>query len=124
MAAGYFNRVQVLTMFEFVRHVMRNPSMITKHARRLYATRKAMREFHATYRECAWCGRSKHLEVHHIIPVSVAPHRAADKTNMIMLCRKPACHQIIGHDGDFRSRYVPDVEEICNQYRQVVRSER
>ncbi|HHL35206.1 MAG TPA: HNH endonuclease [Desulfobulbaceae bacterium] len=63
--------------------------------------------------ECAWCGRRKKLEVHHIVPVSVAPWLAADKGNMLMLCRKPACHQVIGHNGDFGSRYVENVIEVC-----------
>ena len=65
--------------------------------------------------KCAWCGRDKKLEVHHIEPVSVAPHKAADQDNMIMLCRKPACHQVVGHEGDFGGRYVENVKELCDR---------
>ena len=69
---------------------------------------------------CDWCGRNKKLKVHHIEPVSVAPDKADDTNNMIMLCRKPACHQIIGHDGDFGSRYVENVKDICKDSDQRV----
>lgn len=102
-------------MFEFARFAVRNPSYVTKNARRTWSVRKSMKEFRAMPKNqyCWWCGRNKKLEVHHIAPVSVAPEFAGDKTNMIMLCRKPACHQIIGHDGDFGGRYVENVIEVC-----------
>ncbi len=107
-------------MFDFIRFVSRNPSYITKQARRANTTRKAMNYYRASHTECAWCGRSKKLEVHHIIPVSVAPGLADQQSNMIMLCRKPACHQIVGHDGDFGRRYVANVREICEDDAQQV----
>jgi len=69
---------------------------------------------------CAWCGRTEKLEVHHIQPVSVAPDLAADPDNMIMLCRKPACHLVIGHNGSFRTRYVANVKSICEDSGQMV----
>jgi len=101
-------------MFEFARYVARNPSEVTRGFRRLWKVRKAMR----LYREvnqplCAWCGRSSKVEIHHIEPVSVAPDKAHLWSNMIYLCRKPACHQVIGHDGDFKNRYVENVDEVC-----------
>lgn len=109
-------------MFDFIRFVIRNPSYVTNNARAALATRKAMKEFseRPENQECAWCGRNKTLEVHHIQPVSVAPDRAADPQNMIMLCRKPACHLVIGHDGDFRSRFVENVKAICKDSAQRV----
>jgi len=109
-------------MFEFVRFVIRNPSYVTQNVRGAWATRKAMNAFRALpeNQECAWCGRNKTLEVHHIAPVSVAPNKAADHNNMIMLCRKPACHQIIGHDGDFGGRYVENVKAICDDNAQRI----
>ena len=113
-------------MFEFVRYVIRNPSELTRGVRRLAKVRRAMRAFRSKPEnaQCAWCGRSNRLEVHHIVPVSVAPHLAADQNNMIMLCRKPPCHQTIGHNGDFRGRYVQNVQEICSGARpQVVKIE-
>jgi len=111
-------------VFEFVRYLTRNPSEITRGVRRLSRVRRAMREFAALpeNRQCAWCGRAGKLDVHHIVPVSVAPGRADDPWNMIMLCRKPACHQIIGHNGDFSRRFVLNVREICDvRNRRVVR---
>lgn len=83
-------------------------------------TRKSMKEYAEENTECAWCGRNKKLEVHHILPVSVAPERAADKDNMIMLCRKPPCHQVIGHCGDFGRSFVENVKEICDDNKQQV----
>lgn len=101
--------------FEFVRYLVRNPAELTRGVRRLSTVRKAMREFREdpANDQCAWCGRKARLEVHHIFPVSVYPWLAADKANMMMLCRKPPCHQVIGHNGDFRSRFVENVEEVC-----------
>ncbi len=109
-------------MFEFIRFVVRNPSYVTKNARKAWATRKSMNAFRdkPENAECGWCGRSKKLEVHHIQPVSVAPDIAADHNNMIMLCRKPACHQVVGHDGDFGRRYVENVKELCDDNNQRV----
>jgi len=106
-------------MFSFVGLVIRNPSMVTRHARRLYATHKAMRAFHKTHKLCAWCGATKRLEVHHIIPVSVAPAKAADTTNMIVLCR--SCHLVVGHNNSFRNSYVIGVVRLCSTYRKVMR---
>lgn len=109
-------------MFEFVRFVIRNPSYVTHNARAAWVTRKSMDKFRGRPEnvECAWCGRDKKLEVHHVEPVSVRPEKAADPENMIMLCRKPACHQIVGHDGDFGGRFVENVREICDDEQQRV----
>jgi hypothetical protein len=101
--------------FEFLRYVVRNPSELTRGVRRLRTVRKAMAAFREdpANDQCAWCGRKKRLEVHHIYPVSAYPWLAADPNNMMMLCRKPACHQIIGHNGDFGRRFVENVEDVC-----------
>jgi hypothetical protein len=108
-------------MLDFVRFALRNPAFITKRARRSWQTRKAMQAFRERPENarCAYCGRSAKLEVHHIEPVSVSPEKAGDADNMIMLCRKPACHQIVGHEGDFGGRYVENVRELCTQQRVV-----
>ncbi len=109
-------------MFEFIRFVIRNPAYVTKNARGAWATRKSMNAFRALpeNQECAWCGRNKKLEVHHIQPVSVAPQKIEDHDNMLMLCRKPADHRIVGHDGDFGGRYVENVKAICDDRSQRV----
>ena len=83
------------------------------------AVREAMDKYRKANKTCAWCGRSKKLEVHHIIPVSVQPIMADNPENFIMLCRKPACHQTIGHNGDFAGRYVENVEDLCERNQTV-----
>lgn len=74
--------------------------------------RKAMKEYKKENPFCAYCGRSLAVDVHHKLPVSVAPERAADKQNMITLCRKPKCHLIVGHMGNYKM-HNSKVEEIC-----------
>ncbi len=69
---------------------------------------------------CEWCGRDKHVEVHHNEPVSVAPEKAADPDNFTSLCRKPPCHQIIGHNGDFGRRYVANLSELLKYNKQEI----
>ncbi len=109
-------------MFDFIRFAIRNPSYVTTSVRRAWKTQKAMDNFRnlPENSECAWCGRNKKLEVHHIEPVSVSPDKADDPTNMIMLCRKPACHQILGHNGNFANSYVENVKAICADEHQMV----
>jgi len=108
-------------MLDFIRFAIRNPSYVTRNARKSWDTRKAM----DAYREkpgndcCAYCGRDQGLHVHHIVPVSVAPELAADPTNFIMLCGK-GCHLVIGHEGHYGGRYVENVRELC-QAQKVVR---
>lgn len=45
---------------------------------------------------CQACGRSKDVEVHHVIPVSVDPTKELDLNNLITLCASP-CHFTFGH---------------------------
>jgi len=52
-------------------------------------------------------GCTSHLHIHHIIPVSVAPHLAADWTNMCVLCRKHHYH--VGHLGKNWQSYNADL---------------
>jgi len=104
-------------VFDFIRYVIRNPAEITRGARRLAVVRHSMRLFRSLpeNQECAWCGRARKLDIHHVVPVSVDPDLAADPDNMIMLCRKPPCHQTIGHHGDFGGRYVENVRDLCDR---------
>ena len=106
-------------MFDFIRFVHRNPIRKMLKWRQMSAVRKAMDKYRKEHTTCAWCGRTKKLEVHHIIPVSVQPIMADNPENMIMLCRKPPCHQVVGHNGNFATRYQEDVRELCEQHRTV-----
>ena len=101
-------------MFEYANFVVRNPAYVTKNARRQASVRRAMLDYKETNPSCEWCGRSKKMDVHHIEPVSVAPEKADDPKNMATLCKKPACHQVVGHAGDFARSYVENVKEVCD----------
>jgi hypothetical protein len=49
---------------------------------------------------CACCDAVKDLEVHHIIPFSIAPDLELDPNNLVTLCKY--CHLVIGHLRDNR----------------------
>lgn len=68
--------------------------------------------------ECAACGRSKDLEVHHVIPVSVDASKECSADNLITLCADP-CHLVHGHLMNFR-HHNPEVREDCKRYRKKV----
>jgi hypothetical protein len=58
---------------------------------------------------CIVCGGKDKIEVHHIIPFSVAPHMELDKDNLATLCESKKqginCHLYIGHCGDYHHSY-------------------
>jgi len=60
---------------------------------------------------CAFCGRTKKIQTHHKIPVSVSPLLAGIKSNMISLCFND--HLRVGHNGNFRGRYCTNIEQVC-----------
>lgn len=69
--------------------------------RRAYTTTKAMKEYWKNHKECEVCGITKdpvsgrRCDIHHIISIKDAPKRAADKNNMVTLCRFH--HWWVGH---------------------------
>jgi 5-methylcytosine-specific restriction enzyme A len=63
---------------------------------------------------CAACGRSKNLDVHHIIPVSVDPTKELDPDNLITLCSDP-CHFVFGHLMDYKSWNINVIND-CKNY--------
>ncbi len=105
---------------EFVRFLIRNwrglfakrGSVATLGIRDSYKYRKAMKAYKAAHPNCEYCGRSKKVDVHHVIPVSVDPSLADKEENMISLCRKPNCHLIVGHMGNYKN-YNKNVRETC-----------
>lgn len=54
---------------------------------------------------CRVCGKTKKLNVHHIIPFHINPDLELDKDNLIVLCtNKPInCHFLYGHLLDWKS---------------------
>jgi len=67
--------------------------------------------FLKTHKNCAACGGTKRLQVHHISPFRLHPERELDVNNVIVLCMgMPECHLRIGHGNSFKS-YNPHVTE-------------
>lgn len=67
---------------------------------------------------CIACGRSKELQVHHVIPVSVDKSKECDPENLVTLCADP-CHLVFGHLMDYH-RHNPHVREDCRRYMERV----
>jgi hypothetical protein len=66
---------------------------------------------------CQVCGRSNHLEVHHIKDYSSFPELELEFTNLITLCGgSTRCHFVFGHLGDWGS-INPDIVEDAELYR-------
>jgi hypothetical protein len=74
--------------------------------------KSAMRKYRREHPRCEWDNCSAYCDVHHIIPVHVAPHLAADVNNMITLGAR-RCHLAVGHAGDWQRRWVPNVRTLC-----------
>lgn len=104
--------------FQFAKFMARNPLYATKSWRNLSKVRRNMAEFRELNPTCAFCGRTKNIHIHHIVPIWANPLLAWITTNFISLCSK--CHLYIGHNGDYGSRYCMNVDLICND-NQVVK---
>lgn len=60
---------------------------------------------------CEGCGTTKHLQVHHKLPVHVDPTKELDRLNLMTLCMTPGweCHFILGHKRNWRDyRHYPE----------------
>jgi hypothetical protein len=65
--------------------------------------------FVTSHPNCAACGGTEHLQVHHIMPFHLHPELELDPSNLITLCMGPSeCHVLIGHGDNFRA-YNPNV---------------
>ena len=77
------------------------------------AYKKAMAQYLFEHPTCQFCGKpGGKVEVHHTVPVSADPSRAADMSNMVTLHRKPQCHLVVGHVGNFRD-YNRNLAQVC-----------
>lgn len=101
-------------MFEYASFVVRNPSYVTKNARKQWAVRKALLTHRKNHPVCEATGKTTRLQVHHLIPVSVRPDLAGQSSNLITLERD--AHLVIGHAGDYKA-YVTNVRELCTSMR-------
>lgn len=101
-------------VFDSVRFMWRNRGAVLRMGPRdTAAYKKAMAGYLAAHPVCQFCGKAGgKVEVHHVIPVSVDPTKAADVTNMVTLHRKPDCHMVVGHLGNFRD-YNSNVARVC-----------
>lgn len=74
---------------------------------------KKVRESHLQNENyCRGCGSTKKLEVHHKIPVHIAPELELDPDNLITLCDS-YCHLVLGHLMDYKSWNI-DVDKDCD----------
>ena len=66
--------------------------------------------------ECAACGGTSALQVHHVVPYAMAPDLELDPTNLITLCMGEFdCHLRLGHGGSFQHhnpRVVSDAKDF------------
>lgn len=73
---------------------------------RIYGRSPSWRKVRAEYLknnpECAACGRTEDLEVHHIIPYHKNPDLELETSNLITLCGK-YCHFVFGHFMNWKS---------------------
>lgn len=70
--------------------------------------------------QCQFCGNSKNLEVHHIVPVHTNPELELDPDNLITLCDKN-CHLLIGHLMNFKS-WNPEVINECGVMKEKIKN--
>ena len=82
---------------------------------------KSVRSKHlAKFSNCAACGRSKNLEVHHVVPFHLDRDKELDPANLLTLCGD-TCHLSFGHLFDWQS-HNPSVREDANAWLNKVRS--
>lgn len=95
-------------MRDWLSFAMRNPSHITKHARKQNSVRRAMAAHRKAHPVCELTGEKK-IAVHHIKPVSIAPELADDPENLISL--HPKVHLWLAHFGSY-TRYTANIVEV------------
>jgi hypothetical protein len=85
--------------------------------------RKVRKEFLKDNSECAACGSTTKLEVHHIKPFHSHPELELEKSNLITLCENKkygiCCHQLVGHRGNYRKINKNCVEDAAYWYYQI-----
>lgn len=91
-------------------------------SKRGWDVNKACRDHVKKEPACQWCGRTDQPQAHHVLPVWYDASKAADPSNFITLCgTRRQCHFIVGHNGDFARRFVPNVRELCQARQRVMR---
>ena len=69
--------------------------------------------------ECAACGSTSRLIVHHIRPFQWFPHLELVEANLLTLCEGETlnCHLWLGHCGNFAKWYNPNVLDDASRFR-------
>ena len=75
---------------------------------------KVRRQFIKGHHQCACCGRTRGLEVHHVAPFHLHPDLELDPVNLVTLCR--ADHLTFGHLKSWRS-YNDEVLKDSEAYK-------
>jgi hypothetical protein len=68
---------------------------------------------------CAACGGTSMLEVHHIVPISRDRMKELDPDNLITLCEGNMDHFVRGHLCDWRSFNGDVVEDAHDQLNKI-----
>jgi hypothetical protein len=77
--------------------------------------------------ECALCGNTKKLNVHHIKPFHLHPELELEESNLITLCEDRSngvyCHLFFGHLGSYKD-INPDVLADVALWREKLKNRR
>jgi len=85
-----------------------------KRSGKWYSIRKSFLENNP---QCAFCTKTKDLQVHHIIPVHINPELELDISNFMTLCSHD--HFTIGHFCNWSSYNITVIED-CDLFRQRI----
>ena len=87
-----FNYIKNLIFFKLSNEELQALSI--PRSGRWRTVRKNYLEFN---KECAVCGTTKNLVVHHMVPVHVDPTKELDNDNFVVLCETPTfnCHLFV-----------------------------
>jgi 5-methylcytosine-specific restriction endonuclease McrA len=73
--------------------------------------------------QCAACGETGDVSVHHKMPVGHDHSRELDKTNYITLCERYGHHFVLGHGKDWKARN-DNVVADCQRIREIIETRR
>lgn len=79
--------------------------------------RRARKEHLKKHPACAVTGKTKRVQVHHILPVWLYPEKEEDPDNLITLSKW--WHFILGHFGNYK-KYNPNIREDAEIWKQKI----
>ena len=112
-------------MIEYIRD--RILGKAPKGKKRSHEWRECRNRFIRRFPECAACGGTKKLEVHHVIPFHDAPELELKHWNLMTLCRRKkygiSCHQLVGHIGNYRD-INPKARSMASEMKEYLKPRR